>query len=128
VEPKWESGGEIVWRPSRGQAEGSRLYAFMRKHGSATFDELMRRSTDDIEWFWNAVIDDLDIRFRTPYTQIVDLSRGEPWAEWCVGGRMNIVDNCLDKWMGTAAEQRVAVRWEGEEGDIEGVGRTLTYG
>ena len=49
MEPKWESGGEIVWRPSREQAEGSRLYAFMRKHGIATFDELMRRSTEDIE-------------------------------------------------------------------------------
>ena len=123
MEPQWDFGGEIVWRPSCEQAEGSRLAAFMRKHGIATFDELMRRSTEDIAWFWNAVIADLDIRFRTPYTNIVDLSRGEPWAEWCVGGRMNIVDNCLDKWMGTPAERRIAVRWEGEDGAT----RALTY-
>ena len=36
---------------------------------------------------------------------------------------MNIVHNCLDKWMGTATEHQAAVRWEGEEGAT----RTLTY-
>ncbi|MSO21580.1 MAG: AMP-dependent synthetase [Acidobacteria bacterium] len=103
----------------------------MRRHGIATFDELMRRSTEDIAWFWNAVIADLDIRFRVPYDKVVDLSRGEPWAQWCIGGRMNIVDNCLDKWTaaGAAPPQgsragHIAVRWEGEEGAT----RALSYG
>ena len=36
---------------------------------------------------------------------------------------MNIVHNCLDKWIGTATEHRPALRWEGEEGTT----RTLTY-
>jgi acetyl-CoA synthetase len=124
MEPKWESGGEIVWRPTKDQAGGSRLFAFLKQHGMASFDQLWKRSTDDIEWFWNAVLRDLDIRFATPYQKIVDLSGGDPWARWCVGGRMNIVHNCLDKWLGTPAEGRVALRWEGEEGTV----RTLTYG
>ena len=124
MQMQWESGGEIVWRPTPEQAEGSRLAAFMRARGIATFDELLKRSTDDIEWFWKAVLDDLDIRFFTPYEKIVDLSRGDAWARWCVGGRMNIVQNCLEKWIGTSAEHRVAVRWEGEEGTT----RALTYG
>lgn len=116
MQPQWDFGGEIVWRPTRDQTERSHLLAFMRKHGIATFDELMRRSTQDIAWFWDAVITDLDIRFRVPYTQVVDISRGEPWAEWCVGGRMNIVESCLDKWVGSGAGGRIAVSWEGEEG------------
>ena len=37
---------------------------------------------------------------------------------------MNIVHNCLDKYAGTHRwTQRVALRWEGEEGHV----RTLTY-
>jgi len=123
MEGQWDFGGEIVWRPTREQAEGSRLAAFLRTHSLTSFQELMRRSTDDIEWFWNAVLQDLDIRFFTPYEKIVDLSRGDPWARWCVGGRMNIAHNCLEKWLGTPVENRVAVRWEGEEGAV----RTLTY-
>ena len=62
------------------------------------------------------MLDDLAIEFYEPYTQILDTSRGIPWARWCVGGRMNIVHNCLDKWIGTPVEDRIAFRWEGEEG------------
>ena len=116
--------GPIVWRPTREQAEGSRLAAFMRAHSIASYDELLKRSTEDIEWFWNAVIHDLDIRFYTPYQKILDTSRGDPWARWCVGGRLNIIHNCLDKWIGTPVENRVAMRWEGEDGSVRG----LTYG
>ena len=124
MEPKWKSGGEIVWRPTKEQAEGSRLFAFLKQYGIASFDEFWKRSTEDIEWFWNAVLTDLDIHFSTAYDKVVDLSRGDPWARWCVGGRMNIIHSCLDKWLGTPAEHRIAVRWEGEEGAV----RTLAYG
>jgi acetyl-CoA synthetase len=50
----------------------------MKMHAIASFDELLRRSSEDIEWFWNAVIADLDIRFYTPYKRVVDLSDGAP--------------------------------------------------
>ena len=55
---------------------------------------------------------------------MLDTSRGIARTQWCVGGRMNIVHNCLDKWMGTAVEHRPALHWEGEEGTT----RTMTYG
>ncbi|OFW38854.1 MAG: AMP-dependent synthetase, partial [Acidobacteria bacterium RIFCSPLOWO2_12_FULL_60_22] len=123
MESHWEPSGEIVWRPTPEQAARSRLAAFMKAHSIPTFDALLERSTADIEWFWNAVIQDFDIRFFTPYQKILDTSQGDPWARWCVGGRLNIVSSCLDKWLGTPTENRVAVRWEGEEGSV----RTLTY-
>jgi acetyl-CoA synthetase len=41
-----------------------------------------------------------------------------------VGGRLNIVHNGLDKWIGTAVERKASLRWEGEEGAT----RTFTYG
>jgi acetyl-CoA synthetase len=123
VSDQFEFGGEVVWRPSREYVESSRLVAFIRRHGLRDYDELMRRSTTDLEWFWQAVLDDLGIEFYEPYLQILDTSAGPAHARWCVGGRMNIVHNCLDKWEGTPTDDRVAVRWEGEEGTT----RTLTY-
>src|SRR5258706_10121629 len=120
----FEFGGEIVWRPSPAYTENSNLIHFMQRHNLADFDDLMRRSTHDLDWFWNAVLEDLGIEFYEPYTQVLDTSRGIPWARWCVGGRMNIVHNCLDKWIGTATETWTAIRWEGEEG----AARMLTYG
>jgi acetyl-CoA synthetase len=95
----------------------------MDRHGLATLDELMERSTADLAWFWEAVFQDLDIEFYEPYRKVVDLARGIQWPTWCVGAKLNIVHNCLDKWMDTPAQNRVAVRWEGEEGAV----RLLTY-
>ena len=117
--------GPIVWRPSPDLVAQSRLTAFMVRHRLASLDELQRRSVGDIAWFWNAVIEDLDIQFTRPYTQVVDLSRGPAWARWCVGGEMNIVDNLLDKYAGTTTDAKVTIRAEGEPPDA--ASRTLTY-
>ena len=120
----FEFGGEIVWRPTQEYVERSRLKGFMDRHGIASFVELLERSTRDLSWFWNAVLQDLHIEFDEPYSQVLDTSQGIAWARWCVGGKMNIVNNCLDKWMGTPVQNRAAIRWEGEEGAT----RILTYG
>ena len=120
-------GGDIVWRPTPAYVKNSRLRRFMERHHIATLDDLMRRSTGDLEgvaWFWDAVLDDLDIVFYKPYQRVLDTSAGIPWARWCIGGQLNVVHNCLDKWIGTPTQNRAAVRWEGEEGDV----RVLTYG
>jgi acetyl-CoA synthetase len=119
----FDFGGEIAWRPTPEYIERSRLTAFMRKHGLRDYAQLMRRSTTDLDWFWRAVLDDLGIEFYEPYRAVLDTSRGIARTQWCVGGRMNIVHNCLDKWMGTPVQHRPALHWEGEEGTT----RTMTY-
>jgi len=120
----FDFGGEIVWKPSQEVIEHANLTRFMRQHGIADFDELMRRSTTDVAWFTDSLLRFLDIRFYRPYEQVVDLSRGIAWPRWCVGGELNIIHNCLDKYIGTAQEEKPALIWEGEEGQT----LTLTYG
>src|SRR5688572_20597649 len=121
---RFEFGGEIAWRPTPEYRDRSRLKAFMDRYALADYAALLRRSIEDPTWFWPAVLDDLGIEFYAPYTQILDPSRGPAWPRWCVGGVLNIVHNCLDKWIGTPVEHKTALRWEGEEGAT----RTLTYG
>ena len=120
----FEFGGEIAWRPTPEYIANSRLRDFMARHQLADYDDLLRRSTTDLEWFWSAVLDELGIEFYERPSRIVDTSNGIAWTRWCVDGRLNIVHNCLDKWIGTLVEQRPALHWEGEEG----VTRTVTYG
>ena len=95
----------------------------MDAHGLASYEALLARSIAEPRWFWPAVLDAIGIEFYQPYEQILDLTQGPAWPRWCVGGRMNIVHNCLDKWQATATANRPALRWEGEEGAT----RTLTY-
>lgn len=120
----FDFGGEIAWRPTPEIVEQANLTRFLRKHGIPGYDELMLRSTEDVAWFTQAILDFLDIRFYRPYSQVVDLSPGIATPRWCVDGQMNIVHNCLDKYIGTPVETRPALVWEGEEGTT----RTLSYG
>jgi acetyl-CoA synthetase len=120
---KFEFSGEFVWHPTPELIAQSNLQHFIDKHGLRSYDELMRRSTADIPWFWDTVLRDLDIQFYKPYSAIVDLSDGKPWPRWCVGGEMNIVHNMLDNYTGTKIDNRVAIKSEVEDGTA----RTLTY-
>jgi len=121
----FDFGGEIVWRPSWDDIDRSNLQAFMKEHAIASFDELLRRSTGDVAWFTDAILRFLDIQFDTPYTQVMDLEKGMQFPRWCVGGEMNIVTNCVDKWAADPVQcDRDAFTWEGEEGTV----RSLTYG
>src|SRR4029450_4243114 len=94
----------------------SRVKQFMNRHGITSVEELQRRSTEDIEWVWTAVLNELGIECYSPTARIRDTSRGIAWPRWCCGGKMNIVHNCLDKWRGTAVARREGIRWEGEKG------------
>ena len=119
----FDFGGKIVWKPTNEYIERANLTRFMRQHGIRDFDELMHRSTDDVAWFTDAVLKFLELEFFEPYSQAVDLSEGIQFPNWCVGGKMNIVHNCVDKYQGSATSGQPAVIWEGEEGGT----RTLNY-
>jgi acetyl-CoA synthetase len=106
---------EVVWRPSEEYVERANVTRFMRANGIGSYDELVQRSQDDIAWFWDAVVKDLDLEFFEPYRQVVDLSRGAPWATWFTGGRINLAHNCVDRWAASTPDA-IAVRWEGEDG------------
>jgi len=120
---EFQFSGEFVWHPTPKLIAQSNLQRFIDKHQLGSYDELMRRSTTDIAWFWDTVLRDLDIQFYKPYSQIVDLNEGKPWPHWCVGGELNIVHNLLDKYAGTKIDNRLAIKSEIEDGAT----RALTY-
>ena len=120
---EFQFGGQFLWHPTPELIAQSNLQRFIQKHGLGSYNELMRRSTTDIAWFWNTVLCELSIQFYKPYSHVVDLSQGKPWAKWCVNGEMNIVHNMLDKYAGTEIDNRLAIKSEIEHGTT----RALTY-
>ncbi len=46
-----------------------------------------------------------------------------PFAQWFIGGKLNMSVNCLDRHVDAGLGDRVAYHWEGEPGDQ----RTITY-
>lgn len=120
----FDFGGDVVWRPSPEYVDRSNLKAFMRLHGIGSYADLMQRSTRDVAWFTEAMLEFLDIRFQQPYSKVLDVSAGIQQPVWCRDGLLNITASCLDKWMGNATTaDRPAVVGELEDGTVQ----TLTY-
>jgi acetyl-CoA synthetase len=107
---------QIAWRPTDDVIARAQLTRFISHCGLTTFDELYQRSVADIEWFTEHLLRFLDIQFDRFYRRIVDLSFGVEWPRWLIGGRLNIVSSCLDRWEDTPVARKPAVIWEGEEG------------
>ncbi len=112
-----------VWKPSPAVIERSNVNRFMRRHGISGYHELIARSTSQIDWFWDAVVKDLEISFSRPYDTILDASRGIAWTRWFVGGTINLADHCLDRHARSTARDRTAVIAETEQGHV----RRLSY-
>jgi acetyl-CoA synthetase len=76
------------------------------------------RSVSDELAAWAGVADELD--WDEPWTSLYD-PQGR-YGRWFGGGRFNLAVNCVDRHLGTRADQP-AILWEGEPGDR----RALTY-
>jgi len=114
---------DVIWRPTAEHLERARIARFMRRHGLHSLAELQRRSIEEVEWYWDAVVKDLGLRWSTPYTRVLDGSRGVAWPRWFIGGRLNFADNCVDRHVDAGRGGHPAIVWEGDDGRT----RTLTY-
>ena len=115
---------QFVWEPTPTYIENANVTRFMRAHDIDDFFSLVKRSQEDIEWFWDAVVIDLGIEFSKPYERVLDAGGGPEWPKWFVGGEVNLTYNCVDRHSDASGSGgRRALLWEGEDGDV----RELTF-
>ncbi len=86
----------------------------------AAYKKLYAESVNSPEKFWERQAKE-QLVWRKAFTRV--LKWDAPHAQWFVGGRLNVAENCLDRHLGTARENKAAIIFEGEPGDV----RTITY-
>jgi acetyl-CoA synthetase len=114
---------EIIWRPTPEVVERARITRLMRATGVGSLAELQRRSVEDPEWYWTAVVRDLGVRWTRQPSRVLDDSRGPAWPAWFPGGLLNVADNCVDRHLEAGRGGHPALVWEGDDGQS----RTLSY-
>ena len=127
-----------LWTPPPELVEQSNLTAFLRATSQPDYDTLAARADADPAWLMEEVFRFCGVRFYHPCERMLDLSKGHPWARWCVGGTTNIVLNCIDKHRDTPVWDQTFLVWEGEDkserrtlsyrefsGDVDRLGRAL---
>lgn len=105
------------WKPTTDYIENARVTKLGRSHGLHSLPALRAASVADIGWYWNAVVEDLGLPFRSPYENVIDLSAGIEHPEWFTGSTINVVDACIGRWQADHGDA-VAVIHEAEDGTV----------
>ena len=114
---------DVVWTPDEATIEHANATRLVRRAGVAGYDELVRRSQDEPEWFWPLCVDDLGIEFSRPWDRVLDDSRGPEWTTWFVGGTAQHRAQLRASLGRRGAPTRVAAVGLGEDGSRS----TLTF-
>jgi acetyl-CoA synthetase len=77
--------------------------------------ELRQEVMKDPAAFWDERAREL-IDWYEPYDQVLDAS-GAPFYKWFIGGKTNIVHNALDRHAKSWRKNKLALIWEGEDGE-----------
>ena len=117
------AAGGFAWQPDEAFRAAANWQAFLRAERLPDYPALARRAAAEPEWFWDALIRFLGVRFVVPYSRVLDLSGGIEWPKWCVGGTTNATLSCLDRHVESARRDHPALVWESEDGQV----RTWTY-
>lgn len=110
--------GEIAWEPSPAVKEAANLTQFLVSAGVSDYQDLLEKADKDPGWFWDQVIRFCNVRFFRPFHTILDRSRGNAWARWCVGGTFNVAFNCLDQPLIDGYGDELRILWQGENGAV----------
>ncbi len=81
--------------------------------------DIYEKSLRDPELFWAEEARKLD--WSRPWDKVLDWS--PPFARWFAGGTLNACYQCVDRHVKTWRKSKVAIYWEGEDGDT----RVLSY-
>src|ERR1700716_473450 len=92
-----------------------------RRNALVSDTKLYEQAEADFEGFWASQARELVTWFHDFDTV---LEWNLPFAQWFVGGKLNVTYNCLDRHVEAGRGDKVAYHWEGEPGDT----RTVTYG
>jgi acetyl-CoA synthetase len=84
------------------------------------WEELSAAAGNNLEEFWAKEANEL--HWFEHWDRVLDDSK-KPFFQWFVGGKTNIVYNCLDRHITTARKNKLALLWEGENGNF----RSFSY-
>jgi len=84
------------------------------------WDKMRDEAERDLEGFWAKEANEL--HWFQHWDKVLDDSK-KPFFQWFVGGKTNIVYNCLDRHTPTARRNKLALLWEGEKGEF----RSFSY-
>ena len=99
-----------VFPPSEAVQKAARI------SGMANYQALCAEAENDYEGFWARLARE-NVVWSKPFTQILDESNA-PFYKWFADGELNASANSLDRHMGTPTENKTAIIFEADDGQV----------
>ncbi|MBU7574679.1 MAG: acetate--CoA ligase [Hydrogenophaga sp.] len=99
-----------VFEPSAATVKAARV------SGMEAYQALCAEADKDFEGFWARLARET-LSWHKPFTKTLDASRA-PFYKWFEDGELNASYNCLDRHMGTPLENKTAIIFEADNGDV----------
>ena len=99
-----------IFPPSSETMQGARI------SGMPAYEALCAEAESDFEGYW-ARLGREQLQWDKPFTQTLDESNA-PFYRWYADGELNASANCLDRHMGTPAENKTAIIFEADDGAV----------
>ena len=99
-----------VFEPSEATVKAARI------SGMAGYNALCAEAAADFEGYWARLARE-NVVWNKPFTKTLDESNA-PFYKWFEDGELNASANCLDKHMGTPNENKTAVIFESDGGEV----------
>ncbi|MHB1907862.1 MAG: AMP-binding protein [Nitrososphaerales archaeon] len=106
-----------LFTPSRETIENANVTQFMDSQGINSYKDLVKRSGEDISWWWKLCEETLSLEWTSSYSKVYDSSKGIENTKWFLGAKLNAIDTVLKN------STKNALIWEGEDGRK----KTLSY-
>lgn len=87
-----------------------------RISGMAAYQALCAEAEKDYEGYWARLARD-NVVWSKPFTQVLDESHA-PFYRWFADGELNASANCLDRHIGTPVENKTAIIFESDDGQV----------
>ena len=94
----------------------SAMVASANVAGMDAYNALCQEAADDFEGFWGARAKQ-HLSWSKPFTKVLDESNA-PFYKWFDDGELNASANCLDRHMGTPTENKTAIIFEADGGEV----------
>ncbi|OLE04601.1 MAG: acetate--CoA ligase [Ktedonobacter sp. 13_1_20CM_4_53_11] len=111
---------ERLFPPPEDIVKNANITAYMKSKGFDDYEAFYRWSLANRFEFWNDMAKEL--HWFEPWKSTFEWT-DKPFFKWFTDGKFNIAYNCLDRYMGTPIEDKVAFYWEGDDGSS----RAYTY-
>ena len=99
-----------VFPPSEAVQKAARI------SGMDGYNALCAEAEKDYEGFWANLARE-NVVWTKPFTQVLDESNA-PFYKWFADGELNASANCLDRHMGTPTENKTAIIFEADGGEV----------